>query len=48
MPGRTRGETRVLRDASRKFCHRHGLLSLADHAALVSMLATQKSINEAV
>ena len=33
MPGRTRGETRAMRDASRKYAHRHGLP--LDHAALV-------------
>ena len=48
MPGRTRGETRALRNASREFSHRHGLLSMADHATLVSMLAARQSINEAV
>ena len=37
MPGRTRGETRALRDASRDYAHRHGIT--LDHAAMVSMLA---------
>ena len=37
MPGRTRGETRALRDASREYAHRHGIP--LDHAAMVSMLA---------
>ena len=37
MPGRTGGETRALRDASRDYAHRHGLP--LDHAAIVSMLA---------
>ena len=36
MPGRTCGETRAIRDAPRKYAHRHGLP--LDHAALVSML----------
>ena len=46
MPGRTRGETRALREASREFSHRQGLVSMADHAALVSMLATRQSIDK--
>ena len=37
MPGRTRGETRALPDASREYAHRHGIP--LDHAAMVSMLA---------
>ena len=32
MPGKTRGETRALRDASREYVHRHGLP--LDHAAM--------------
>lgn len=44
MPGRTRGETCALRDASREFSHRHGFLSVADHAALTF----RQSIDEAV
>ena len=28
MPGRTRGETRAIRDASREYAYRHGLLSM--------------------
>ena len=36
MLGRTRGETRALRDASREYAYRHGLP--LDHAVLVSML----------
>ena len=44
MPGRKRGETR----ASREFSHRQGLLSMADHAGLVSMLATRRSVDEAI
>ena len=48
MPGRTRGEPRVVCDASREYAHRHGLLSTIEHAALVSMLATRESINKIV
>lgn len=48
MPGRTRGETCVLRGASRKFSHRNALLSMANHAALVSMLATHQLMDDAV
>ena len=33
MPGRTRGETRAMRDASREYARRHGMP--LDHAALV-------------
>ena len=40
MPGRTRGETRALRDALRDYAHRHGIP--LDHAAMVSMLAKAK------
>ena len=46
MPGRTRGETRAMRDASRKYAHRHGLP--LDHAAMVSMLAKGEATNEIV
>ena len=46
MPGRTRVETRALRDASRKYAHRHGLP--LDHAAMVSMLAKVEATNENV
>ena len=46
MPGRTRGETRALRDASRNYAYRHGIP--LDHAALVSMLATRESTNKIV
>ena len=46
MPGRTRGETRALRDASREYAHRHGLP--LDHAALVSMLEKGEPIHEIV
>ena len=46
MPGRTRGKTRALRDASREHTHRHGLP--LDHAAMVSMLAKGEATNEIV
>ena len=46
MPGRTRGETRAMRDAPREYAHRHGL-SL-DHAALVSMLEKGETVQEVV
>ena len=46
IPGRTRGESRVLRDASRDYAHRHGIA--LDHAALVSMLAKGEATNEIV
>ena len=46
MPGRTRGETRALRDASREYGHRHSIP--LDHAAMVSMLAKDEATNEAV
>ena len=49
MPGRTRGETRVMRDALQEYApHRHGVLSTMEHAALVSMLATRESTNKIV
>ena len=48
MPGRTRGETRVMRDALQEHAHRHGVLSTMEHAALVSMLATRGSTNKIV
>ena len=48
MPGRTRGETRVMRDALQEYAHRHGVLSTMEHAALVSMLATRGSTNKIV
>ena len=44
MPGRTHGETRALRHASREYAHRHGL-SL-DHAAMAPMLEKGEAINE--
>ena len=46
MLGRTRGETRALRDASREHAHRHGLP--LDHAAMVSMLVKGEATNEIV
>ena len=46
MPGRTRGETRALRDASRDNAHRYGIPM--DHAAMVSMLAKGEATNEIV
>ena len=46
MPGRTHGETRALRDASREYAHRYGLPF--DHAAMVSMLAKGEAANEIV
>ena len=48
MPEKTRGETRAMRDASREYAHCHGLLSMVEHAALVSMLATRESTNKPV
>ena len=48
MPGRTRGETRVMRDALQEYAHRYGVLSTMEHAALVSMLATRESTNKIV
>ena len=46
IPGRTRGETRALRDASREYAHRHGVPLY--HAAMVSMLAKGEATNEIV
>ena len=46
IPGRTRGETRVVRDASRDYAHRHGIP--LDHAAMVSMMAKGEATNEIV
>ena len=48
MPGRTRGETRVMRDALQEYAHRHGVMSTIEHTALVSMLATRESTNKIV
>ena len=41
---RTRGETYAMRDASREYVYRYGLL--LDHVGVASMLATSKSNNE--
>ena len=46
MPGRTRGETRALRDASREYAHRHGLP--LGHAVMMSMLAKGEATNEII
>ena len=46
MPGRTRGETRALRDASRDNDHRYGIP--LDHAAMVPMLAKGEATSEIV
>ena len=46
MPGKPRGETRALRDASPEYAHRHGLP--LDQATLVSMLAKGEATNETV
>ena len=46
MPGRTRGETRALRDASRDNAHRYGIP--LDHAAVVSMLARGEATSDIV
>ena len=46
MPGRRRGETCALRDASRDYAHRYGIP--LDHAAMVSMLAKGEATNEIV
>ena len=46
IPGRTRGETRALRDASRHYAHRHGIPLV--HGAMVSMLAKGEATNEIV
>ena len=48
MPGRTRGETRAMRDALQEYAHHHGVLSTMEYAALVSVLATRKSTNKIV
>ena len=42
MPGRTRGETRAMRDALQEHAHRHGVLSTMEHAALLSMLGDSR------
>ena len=46
MLGRTRGETRALREASREYAYHHGLP--LDHTTLVSKLAKGKATNEIV
>ena len=46
IPGRTRGETHALRDASREYAHRHGIP--LDRGAMVSMLAKGEATNEIV
>ena len=46
MPGRTRGETRAMREASREYARRHGLP--LNHAALVSMLDKGEAIHEII
>ena len=46
MPGRTRGETRAMRDASREYARRHGMP--LDHAALVSMLDKGEAVHQIV
>ena len=50
ITGRTRGETRVMRDALQEYARRHGVLSTMEHAALVSRLAlaTGESTNKIV
>ena len=48
MPGKMRGETRAMREASREYAHHHGLLSTLEHAALVSMLVTRESTDKVV
>ena len=46
MPGRTRGETRALCEASREYARQHGLP--LDHAVLVSMLDKGEAIHEII
>ena len=46
MPGRTRGESRALRDASREYAYRHGLPLY--HAALVLMLEKSEAMHETI
>ena len=48
MPGRTRGQTCAMREASREYDHPNGILSTMDHAALVPILANRESIDEAI
>ena len=46
MPGRTLGETRAMREASREYARRHGMP--LDHAALASMLDKGEAIHEII
>ena len=46
MPGRTRGETRALRDASWDHAHRYGIP--LDYAAMMSMQAKGEATNDIV
>ena len=48
MPGRTRGEARVMPDTLQEYAHCHGVLSTMEHATLMSMLATRESTNKIV
>ena len=48
MPGRTRGDTRAMRDTLQEYAHRHDVLSMVEHAALDSILATRESTNNIV
>ena len=46
MPGRTRGETRAMREASWEYARRHGMP--LDHPALVSILDKGEAIHETI
>ena len=46
MPGRTRGKTRAIREASREYARRDGMP--LDHAALVSMLDKDEAIHDII
>ena len=46
LPGRTRGETRAMRKASREYARRHDMA--LDHAALVSILDKGEAIHEII
>ena len=46
LPGRTRGETRAMRKASREYARRHDMP--LDHAALVSILDKGEAIHEII
>ena len=48
MPGQTCHQTPSRREALRAHAPRHGLLSKMGHTALVSMLASRESIDEAI